>query len=169
MNQEMEEFRTEVRKKVLRSIEDFEQKLSSLPDLPEEDREEEKEQHRINLFDSVSSLCWTSHPAQTGDTVSFYEEGFYSLLSTRLRRMEGFYLAMVRFSEDARNLSASVIGDVRALSYDPEDLMKLVSGMDEVDFARRLGSILGLYDADTDEIVKLICQREFAKTQDRTK
>lgn len=88
-----------------------------------------------------------------------YEEIVYTLISDRMRRYYGYYEAIRRAEEDARQLNHEA-GD-QVFKIDINSIQKLLSSVDEIYFIKYLCTGLGLEPTITDRIVNHQIDREF--------
>jgi len=129
--------------------------------------EEEKERLREELYDTLRHLFLNSKAEAGQLSISTYEEAVYARISDRIRRTLGFYQALQRAQEEIRRNNQE-IGDPHALEMPLSLVQKLLSGLDEVDFVRQLGTSLGVAQADLDLIVENVITKEFGPLRRRS-
>jgi len=161
----------DVRSKILSSLKSFENRLLVLlAEDPSEEGptprhipeilDEQRDLLRLEVYEELRNLfLQSSAKGQLSSRV--YEEAVYCLITDRLTRDFGYYQALMRAQEELRKRNSD-IGDPKALEVDFDDLQKLLSGLDEVDFVRNMGQSLGMDPDDLNKVVDFTIRREFA-------
>lgn len=166
--------------KVLTAINDFEAKILYLSSHTPEDSEsdvdmsgvlpvselieEDRERFRELFFEKLRQLFNELAVSNSKLDSTVYENGIYGILSDRLQRSIGFYLALSRCDEELRRIHQS-LGDQESLLMDFDAMGKILHGVDEVSFIRSICMVLGVGPEDSDLIVRRVVEREFPVRQ----
>lgn len=128
--------------------------------------EEQKLRLREDLYEALRHLFMSTESPNGQLGVAYYEKVVFSLAHERLRKTLAYYQALNRFQEEVRKTNQE-LGDPKGIEVPLHDMQKLLLGLDEVDFVRRLGTSMGVFQDDLDKIVEHMIVREFAPMRRR--
>jgi hypothetical protein len=128
--------------------------------------EEEKTALREGLYESIRHLFARAESSKGQLSIAFYENMVYSHTHERLRKALGYYQGLSRLQEEVRKTNQE-LGDPKGIEVPTHEVQKLLLSLDEVDFVRRLGTSMGIFQDDLDKIVEHMIVKEFAPMRRR--